>query len=328
MITGSPGSGKSALLSRIAVLADPAHRPDEKALAALTEGHRAAEGRARRGRVVPQQERAPNHRCHRGSAGWQRLDSRVLLNLALARSQSPVTTIAIDALDETQDGHARHVASHVLWPLSKVPGIRLLVATRRRPVRDGEGGQADLLDHLRAESASVIDLDAAPDTREDMRAYVEARIRATRQPDLDDSAKLGDLAGRIAEAAGSSFLVAAIAARSAAAGGLTRADGTYALPTEVGAALAGYIDALPDPRRREGCCAPWRGRTERVCPGEALWPRLATALATVAGAAAVYDDGDVRALLDQAGDLIVESVEDGQPVYRLFHEALAEHLRA
>ena len=66
-----------------------------------------------------------------------------------------------------------------------------------------------------------------------------------------------------------------------------------------------------------------------ACPGERSgrdWPRR---LARVAGAAdTTYHDDDVRALLNDAGDLVVESIESGQPVYRLFHEALAEHLRA
>jgi hypothetical protein len=327
VITGSPGSGKSALLSRVAVLADPAHRPDDKALTALTECT-----------VPPKGALDAVVWCHNKTArqlidaiaaalGGSASTPDTLLHLAHGRSLGRGTTIAIDALDETQDGLARHVASHVLWPLSRVPGIRLLVATRRRPVRDGEGGQADLLDHLRAEPASVIDLDAAPDTRDDIRAYVEARIRAGR-PDAGDSAQLGDLADRIADAAGNSFLVAAIAARSAVAGGLTRADGTYLLPTEVGEALAGYIDALPDPLKARGLLRALAWSHGAGLPWGTLWPRIATALSEVAGAAAAYDDGDVRALLDRAGDLIVESVEAGQPVYRLFHEALAEHLRA
>jgi hypothetical protein len=92
--------------------------------------------------------------------------------------------------------------------------------------------------------------------------------------------------------------------------------------------LAGYIDALPDPSKARGLLRALAWSHGAGLPWGGLWPPLATALATVAGATAIYDDGDVRALLDRAGDLIVESVEDGQPVYRLFHEALAEHLRA
>ena len=343
VITGSPGCGKSALLSRIAVLADSAHRPGDDALDALADGT-----------VPPAGALDAVVWCHNkterqiieeiaAALGGSASTPDALLRLAAQRR----ATIAIDALDETQEGLARQVASRVLRPLAEQAHVRLLVATRRRPVRDGAGGDADLLDHLGAGAGSVIDLDQSPETRQDLRDYVAARIRAIAAPvgagrgaaeagtsdqsvaGITPSADIAALAEQIAEAAGRSFLVAAIAARSAAAGKLARRDGRYVLPTEVGEALAGYIHALPDPIKARGLLRPLAWSQGAGLPWGTLWPRLATALARVADTPDTsFDDHDVRTLLDQSGDLVVESVESGQPVYRLFHEALAEHLRA
>ena len=338
VITGSPGCGKSALLSRIAVLADSAHRPGDGALDALADGT-----------VPPAGALDAVVWCHNkterqiieeiaAALGGSASTPDALLRLAAQRR----ATIAIDALDETQQGHARQVASRVLRPLAEQAHVRLLVATRRGPVRDGAGGDADLLDHLGAGAGSVIDLDQSPETRQDLRDYVAARLRAIAAPvgaeagpsdqgvaAIIPSADIAALAEQIAQAAGRSFLVAAIAARSAAAGKLARRDGRYVLPTEVGEALAGYIHALPDPIKARGLLRPLAWSQGAGLPWGTLWPRLATALARVADTPDTsFDDDDVRTLLDQAGDLVVESIESGQPVYRLFHEALAEHLRA
>jgi len=54
-----------------------------------------------------------------------------------------------------------------------------------------------------------------------------------------------------------------------------------------------------------------------------LWPLLANALTE-----GRYTQGDVTWLLEHAGAYVVEAVEDGHSAYRLYHEALAEHLRA
>lgn len=325
VITGSPGSGKSALLSRVAVLADPTHRPDKAMLADLVDGTVPPAGaldaviwchNKTERQIIEELARALG-----GSASTP----DTLLQLTAGRS----ATIALDALDETEDGQASKLASQVLKPLANDSGIRLLVATRRRPVRHANG-EVDLLDCMGTKPESVIDLDASPDTRSDMRDYVEARIRSTAARGLFVDAALADLADQVADAAGHSFLVAAIAARAAAAGKLSRrADGTYVLPTEAGEALARYIDALPDPAKASGLLRPLAWSGGAGLPWGTLWPRLATILATVTDPAPItFDDDDVRGLLESAGDLVVESIEAGQPVYRLFHEALAEHLRA
>jgi len=171
----------------------------------------------------------------------------------------------------------------------------------------------------------VIDLDAAPERYADMRGYVEARLLAMNAP----SEQVVRLAQKIAEAAGNSFLVASIAARSAASMHISDKNRSLRLPTQVGAALATYIERLPAPVQGRDVLRPLAWAQGAGLPWAPLWPRLATLLAHIAvpEMPAAYDDADVRMVLDSAGDLIVESLQGGQPVYRLFHEALADHLR-
>src|SRR5262249_14733038 len=61
-----------------------------------------------------------------------------------------------------------------------------------------------------------------------------------------------------------------------------------------------------------------KGLTRRV------WPRVADALTHGRRS---YEDDDVAWVLGHAGWHIIESGEDGQAVYRLGHQALADHYR-
>ena len=40
-----------------------------------------------------------------------------------------------------------------------------------------------------------------------------------------------------------------------------------------------------------------------------------------------YTDDDIRWLLDRVGSFLVEGLEGGRSVYRLYHQALTDHLR-
>src|SRR5262249_15815849 len=188
----------------------------------------------------------------------------------------------------------------------------------------GEGG--DLLDALAVPNRELLDLDLAPKHRDDMLGYVKARLRArdlgAAGPGKTADQAIDELAKAIVAKARNSFLVASIAARTA----LPRADGLYDLPAEVGDALSAYLDRLPDPRRIRDVLRPLAWPFGPGLPWGTIWPKLAKALATAPGAA--IDDQTIKSVLDAAGDLVVESSDAGEPVYRLFHEALAENLRA
>ena len=320
VITGSPGTGKSALLSRIAVLSQPDLLPPGTDLA----------------RLPPETVPRPNALdgviwCH-GKTRRQVIGdlARVLDGTAstpdalfgLAEAHGRGKVIAVDALDEAAADEAEAIAREVLAPLVSKSSVRLMIATRKHAIG---GGGANLLDELAVPRRELLDLDLSTNHRADLIRYVEARLEArgfaASRKEGDAAANVGALAQAIAMAAGKSFLVASIAVRSAQ----PHQVGAYHLPAEVGEALAGYLDRLPEPERIRDVLRPLAWALGPGLPWGTIWPALATALADDAKA---VDDEAIGAALDAAGDLIVESDDGGEPVYRLFHEALAEHLRS
>jgi len=319
VITGSPGTGKSALLSRIAVLSRPDLLPPEVELADL-----------------PPETVPPDHGldgvvwCH-GKSSQQVIAAiagvlqgsattpEALVRLAQANGAGKV--IAIDALDEAIAGEAEVIARSVLVPLVKDSYLRLMIATRRHAIG---GARGDLLDALTHDRRELLDLDLSAHQEADMCRYVEARLKARDWPGVAFDRREADiivLARKIASAANKSFLVSAIAARSVPS---LRAE-AFRLPTEVGEALAGYLDRLSDARRIYDVLRALAWAQGGGLPWGTVWPAVATSLAAEG---IVIDDTAIASALDVAGDLVVELEDGDEPVYRLFHEALAEHLRA
>lgn len=319
VITGSPGTGKSSLLARLVVLADPALGTDEL-----------GDHRLPPSAVPPEGSFDGVIWCHNKTFrqvvdelasifGGTAQDVPGLMDLAAQRS----LTVAVDSLDEASGEDAARLATEVLRKLAEDGGVRFLVATRRHAVH-GLPGRRDLLELLSPAHQGIVDLDESPSGDDDIRAYVRRRLAAA-GVERDRSLTLAD---EIADAAGVSFLVAALATRTAT---LRAADGErYALPSSVSEALAAYIDRLPDPRKARDMLRPLAWARGGGLPWGSLWPVLAIRLAGVvnpAGVAPGYDDKDVADLLDAGGDLVVEAANRAQPTYRLFHEALAEHFR-
>lgn len=65
---------------------------------------------------------------------------------------------------------------------------------------------------------------------------------------------------------------------------------------------------------------PWAYAQGQGLPWEDLWGTLACAISSRS-----YTDGEIRDLLQHAAPYLVESIEHGRSVYRLFHQALADH---
>ena len=335
IITGPPGSGKSALLSRVIVLSDATLR-----------------GRVPDCDDLPPETMPPSDAieaviwCHNKTLEKvvAELCGRLGVSAATAEEfigaiESREVTVAVDALDEAIEGHAERIASQLLKPLARLPGAKVMVATRPHPVGfASDAAAATLLDHLGSDQAVSIVLDKVGNRVADMQNNVADRLMAKAEPGRTtpysgqpDLAKA--VAQRVVAAAGSSFLVAVVTAKALAARDEPVDPDALdlTLPTEAGAAMMNYIERLPEPELIHHVLRPLAWARGRGLPWAPYWVPFANALAEATPSASGppdVDDAAIARVLDRAGDLVIESTDEGEPAYRLFHEALAEHLRS
>lgn len=304
MVTGNPGSGKSAVLGRLAVL--------------------------HRGSVVTvhARGRTPDEVADEIAAGVGLPAAGAAGLLAALRTARRRRTVIVDAVDEAV--RPLQLIQDLLEPLAAsadLTELRCVFGSRR-------GGNESLLRAFGG-AVTVIDLDAAEyfDTA-DVAAYVRSTLLAEADPAVRTPYRAcPDLAGTVADAvasrAGASFLVAQLTALAlmAADGPVDATDAGTAesFPASVGAAMDRYLRQVEPDREttRDLLTAlAWtegQGLTDLV-----TWAALATSLGT-----AVYTEQDVtRVLRSPAADLVVRHDTGGEVTARLFHEALAEHLRA
>jgi WD40 repeat protein len=305
VVTGGPGSGKSAVLGRVVAGSDPQFReglgagpvPEAGAVGVRVHAH----GKTLVD-VVAEAARAA------GVAA----DSAAELVAALVE-RGAALVLVLDALDEASgEGSAREIARELLAPLARDGrrvGIRVLVGTRRDSLLAALGSGWTEVDLDDPRYFSVADL----------AGYVE-RILAdgaayAAQPEL-----AARVAARVAERAQPSFLIAGLVARSLVeADGVADPDGAQPFPADVGQAMEDYLAGFGSERRRVRDLLTALAFAEGDGLPEELWPDVASAVSRTP-----YGHGDVRDLLDgRATSLVI-----GADPYRLFHEALAEHLRA
>jgi WD40 repeat protein len=330
IVTGPPGAGKSAVMGRLATLSDPDYRK-----AALRAGMMASveDGTVPPERIIDVAIHAKGKTlddCARAvaealslPAGKEAAVDIEALVTAIGRIDRRVT-IMIDGLDEAASGQGEIIAARLIAPLGRLERVRLLVGSRHSLdgmlVPQGE----DRHGRLRAAfglDAIIDDLEDEPESRQDVAAYVRLRLAADTSKHRGNEAGIRAAAERVAERAQGTFLYARIVSRTLQ--DLDRLDGE--LPTT---ALGAFEQDL---RSRFGAheqrvddllaALAWgegKGLTRRV------WPRIAFALTRRERR---YDDDDVSWVLGHAGWHIIETGEDGQAVYRLGHQALADHYR-
>ena len=316
VVTGGPGSGKSAVIGRLVVLSDSSWR-----------------------RTVPLQDLAADTIPSEGSFATgihaRGLTTKEVLTAICAaagvQADTPADllremrrgplTVAIDAVDEALDPSG--LVTGVLVPLVETGpahGLRLLLGTR--PHLLPALGMAD----------SAVDLDderyADPDS---LFQYVLRGLEAgSPQSPYHCAAEdvVADVAKAVAEAAGHSFLVARIVSRTLLSRDqvpdpddpLWRAGlpGTAAeamhddLQIRLGAEADRARDLLRPLAFAFGAGLPW----------EDLWAPLSSKLSEHD-----YTDADLVWLRENAGSYVVEAMESGHSVYRLYHAALSEYLR-
>ena len=324
VVTGGPGSGKTAVLGLLAALSDPRQRPAVPidGLPAALPGSGAIDAAIYAG-TLPTASVLDRIAAAAGIQWPERADRtariRDLLDV-LARRDRPLVVL-VDALDEAAD--PQDLVTNALRPLiDRGPDrLRLLLGTRPHLLAS-LGPYTDVLDlddDVYADPASV-------------RAYARRVLLQshTRSPYRSAPGQvLGGVTDAVGAAAGKSFLVARIIAQSLAAmpqpADPTDTTWRNALPTTAGEAMHEDLATRLGPRASTAAelLLPLAYAQGAGMPWEGIWPQLANALTP----ARAYTDTDVQWLRDHAGSYVIEGTEADRTAYRLFHQSLVEHLR-
>ncbi|MGK5530931.1 trypsin-like peptidase domain-containing protein [Streptomyces sp. URMC 129] len=331
VITGAPGSGKSAVLGRIITTADrevaASLPPDDTALRAPVGSISCAVHAKGKTALEVAREIA----CA-ASAPLPGQVRDLLPSLRVTLGNRPVRpfTLVIDALDEANTANeARTVIHHIVVPLAEACadlGVHVVVGARRR---DDAG---DLLGSF-GHAARIVDLDAPEfSAPADLTTYALATLqmegdRRSGNPYADRAVAL-PVAERIASLADTNFLVAGLVARAHGIHDRWAVDPReMSFPVTVDASLRDYLRLLPD----VGSLTADKVLTPLAyaeAPGltMALWQVALTAL---------FDTTPSKSELfefarSSAANFLLESAGGGPDglTFRLFHQALNESLRS
>ena len=304
VVTGGPGTGKSALIGLLArqSVGDP--------VACAADGP-----------CLP--ERSFDVIVH----AHQKTAADVQANLAGIGAPA---TILVDAVDEAVAGEAVGIASY-LRSLSRRPGVRLVVGSRPSPVVASRLARVDLL-LAELGPSETANLGEDPATAADMVALITALLGVPGSP--YQGSDIADLAAEVAQRTAPSFLFAHTAARwlngrppITGYPDWRRRLAGFGTDTVLGSLidedLAARFSGAELQRARDLLRAlAW---TEGLgLPRYTIWPEFANALSPTL---TTYGDPDVTWVLEEAGWYITEAGEDGQTVYRLFHQALVDWFR-
>jgi WD40 repeat protein len=307
VVTGQPGAGKSAVLSRLLNLSLPEFRsqigqnapvvvPVDIAIHARAKTLTELITRfAERFGVQPKKEAILDH---------------------LQRSVKLIRII-VDALDEAVDPLA--IAEELLDPLSQFRSVKLLVGTRAIYSQGFKG-------------AEIVDIDRPEYIEQaDIAHYVKARLLRDDEPKQPTPYKGKErlatrVAGMVADKAFPNYLVARIVIEDLLLQPLAvnpRSAIEIEFPAKISVAFDTYLSRFGD---RENVVRdlllPLAYAEGQGLPWDNIWARLASVFARRS-----YKDDDVRWLLENAGSFVLEGVSKGRSVYRLYHEALADVLR-
>ena len=334
VVTGPAGSGKSALLAWLCAVSDPQLRAE------IIAAHSGALADSAPVPAAGQVKAAIWARGMDTSEAAAALAGTLALPVEAGAAVSEVLAaagdldlaertglvVAVDALDEAKT--PREIVRRMLVPLARDLGIKVLSGTR--PGRDGEllaafGGRA---------VTYWLDSPAWFD-HQDLADYAAACLRVGSNPAVPSGYRgkpdaRRQVAEAIADAAGSNFLVAGLAARARADEPVIETSvigwqNRQRFPVEVGEAFGDYLSRFgEDETRAQDLLRALAYAEGAGLPADELWAEMASGLA----APHHYSCNDLAWLLDSAAGYLVESGDEhGQPVYRLFHQALIEHLR-
>ncbi|WP_245554296.1 WD40 repeat domain-containing protein [Nocardia takedensis] len=318
-VTADPGSGKTAVLGVIAALTHPEyHRTVPLETLRLPKYSVPRVGAVD---VVIYAQKLTLDQVRDGIAAAAKLTAATVGELldGLTGRHRPFTVL-LDGLDEATD--ADQLTRQLLRPLiTHAAGrVRLLIGTRPY-----------LLPSLGTARENEIDLDAA--RYADLEALTTYTVHGLLDAAPDsvylhqDPTVLRAVADAVAEQAAPSFLVARVVAATLATDP-TIPDPSdpvwrHNLPRLPGEAMRHDLDSRlgTDARKARDMLRPLALAQGQGLPWEDVWAALASALAE-----ADYNDHDLMWLRRTAGSYVVEAVENGRSAYRLYHQALAEHL--
>ncbi len=333
VVTGSPGCGKSAVLGRIVALSAGQYRSridlsDVDPATVVPEGCVTAAVHARHKRLEDVVERIASALgvAAEGTAS-------LLQELTRRGRQSAPVVIVVDAVDEAGSdtaadagghGEPRRITRELLRPMSEIQGVRLLVGTRH-----------ELVTAL-GPTFVCLDLDE-PDYRagtEDVTGYVTRVLLAPDEPEVAtpyrDRPELARTVARgVAGKAAGVYLYARTTARTLRSDrdvvDVCRPGWDETLPSEVGEAFDDYLARFgPDEPRVRRMLLALAFSEGKGLPRGQVWTTLSTLISGVN-----CTEEDVSWALDVAEAYIAEVIDDDhRSVYRLYHKALAEHLRA
>ena len=231
------------------------------------------------------------------------------------------------------------IAENVVRPLSNVPGVRIMVGTRR--TRDAFAtlstldGPGPLIRALGARPQDIHDVDLDDATLKDITEYVERRLL---QGGPDSPFNPVPLLARqaaevVAAKSNRSFLAARLHSRYLRSRGTRwmRANPTWPdrLSEGLTGALRDDLDRFDEPTRthiRE-LLRPLAWAEGAGLPRNGIWEAIATELARRFGSGTTYTDDDIAWALRTAGYHILEVGDTGRPVYRLYHQFYGDFLR-
>ena len=319
-VTGGPGSGKTAVLGLFAALAHPEIRHTVPVTTLdLPEGTAHAAAHID---VAVYAQALTDDQVLAAIEAAARTPARTMRDLLAALEGRPKPlTVLIDGLDEAASPQS--LCSTVLRPMIDHGGgrIRFLIGTRPH-----------LLPGLGLDRGQHIDLDAERYADPQAVQVYAARNLISSHADSPYALRSGrrlvePVAAAVAQAADRSFLVARLSASTLAASPLpTRLDAAWraTLPRHADQAMAADLTQRlgPDAGKAMDLLTPLAYAEGQGLPWEDLWADIATA-----ASGRTYTDTDLHWLRQHAGAYIVEATDDDRSAYRLYHQALADHLR-
>ncbi len=297
---GPPGSGKSAVLGQLVLNRTQSARPLAKVYAL---GQQTEEVAVAIAKQLGCKETRPDR-----------------LITELAAKPGPVG-IVVDSLDEA--ANPIQLEQELLRGLAACPQVRLIVGVRSRP---GTPPLAGMRIDLDLDSPMYFD-------PADVEVYAFALLTASDGKPAAYFPEVAHAAARkvarfVAERADKSFLYARMASRWLAAGGpvdTTNPDWKVGLklPDGIEAMFGADLDRFdPETRHFVNLLVPLAYARRRGLPQKQIWAAVASRVANRR-----YINPDIRELKERAGFYLIQDTEDGETVYRLFHQSFADYLK-